>query len=72
MTVFHGGELSEHLMRSVMVVLILVAFKLQIERADIQVFAVEQIKFVAAGAIVALDAPVQFGRLSNWFQLPTD
>ena len=60
--VFHGGELSERLMRSVMVVLILVSFKFKIERADIQVSAVERIKLVAAGAIGALDVAVQFGR----------
>ncbi len=60
--VFHGGELSERLMRSVMVVLMLVAFKFQIERADIQIAAVKRIKLVAAGAIGAFHTTVQFGR----------
>ena len=35
--VFHGGELSERLMKLVIVELMLVALKFEIERADIQV-----------------------------------
>ncbi len=58
-------------MRSVMVVLMLVAFKFQIERVDIQGSAVKRKKLVAAGAIGALDAAVQLGRF-GWQHIQRD
>ena len=58
-------------MRSVVVVLMLVAFKFEIERADIQVSTVKRIKLVAAGAIGALDTAVQLGRF-GWQHIQRD
>ena len=52
-------------MGSVMVVLMLISFKFQVERADIQVAAVKRIELVAAGTIGTFDTTVQFGR-SGW------
>ena len=65
MIVFHGGQWCERLMRLVMVVLMRIAFKFPVERADIEVAAVKRIKLVATGGMGALDAAVQLGR-SGW------
>ena len=59
--VFHWGELIERLMRPVMVVLMLIALKFKIERADTHLAIVKRVKLIAAGAIGAFHAAVQLG-----------
>ena len=58
-------SLIERLVRPVMVGLMLMAFKFQIECADIQVAAVNRVELIATGAIGAFHATDQFGRFGQ-------